>query len=50
MNKVDLVDETKAVIELVEMEIRELFSSYEYHGDDIPIIKGSAHQASDRRA
>ena len=44
MNKVDLVDDEE-LLELVEMEIRELFSSYEYPGDDIPIIKGSAHQA-----
>ena len=44
MNKVDLVDDAE-LIELVEMEIRELFSSYDYPGDDIPIIKGSAHQA-----
>jgi elongation factor Tu len=44
MNKVDLVDDEE-LIELVEMELRELLSSYEYPGDDIPIIKGSAHQA-----
>ena len=44
MNKVDLVDDEE-LIELVEMELRELFSSYDYPGDDIPIIKGSAHQA-----
>ena len=44
MNKVDLVDDAE-LLELVEMEIRELFSSYEYPGDDIPVIKGSAHQA-----
>jgi elongation factor Tu len=44
MNKVDLVDDEE-LLELVEMEIRELFSSYEYPGDDIPIVKGSAHQA-----
>jgi len=44
MNKVDLVDDAE-LIELVEMELRELFSSYEYPGDDIPIVKGSAHQA-----
>jgi len=44
MNKVDLVDDEE-LIELVEMEIRELFLSYDYPGDDIPIIKGSAHQA-----
>jgi len=44
MNKIDLVDDEE-LIELVEMELRELFSMYEYPGDDIPIIKGSAHQA-----
>ena len=44
MNKVDLVDDPE-LLELVEMEIRELFSSYDYPGDDIPIVKGSAHQA-----
>jgi elongation factor Tu len=44
MNKVDLVDDEE-LIELVEMELRELFSSYEYPGDDIPIVKGSAFQA-----
>jgi elongation factor Tu len=41
MNKVDQVDDEE-LIELVEMEIRELLSSYDYPGDDIPIIKGSA--------
>ncbi len=44
MNKVDLVDDAE-LLELVEMEIRELLSSYDYPGDDIPIVKGSAHQA-----
>ena len=44
MNKIDLVDDEE-LIELVEMEVRELLSSYEFPGDDIPIIKGSAHQA-----
>jgi elongation factor Tu len=44
MNKVDLVDDPE-LLELVEMEVRELLSSYDYPGDDIPIIKGSAHQA-----
>ena len=44
MNKVDLVDDEE-LLELVEMEVRELLSSYDYPGDDIPIIKGSAHQA-----
>src|SRR3546814_5450606 len=41
MNKVDQVDD-EAILELVELEIRELLSSYEFPGDDIPIIKGSA--------
>jgi elongation factor Tu len=41
MNKVDLVDDPE-LLELVEMEIRELLSFYEYDGDNIPIIKGSA--------
>jgi len=41
MNKVDQVDDEE-LLELVEMEIRELLSSYEYPGDDIPIIRGSA--------
>jgi len=44
MNKVDLVDDEE-LLELVEMEIRELLSAYEFPGDDIPIIKGSAYQA-----
>ena len=44
MNKIDLVDDEE-LLELVEMELRELLSSYDYPGDDIPIIKGSAHQA-----
>ena len=44
MNKIDLVDDEE-LIELVEMEIRELLTMYEYPGDDVPIIKGSAHQA-----
>ena len=41
MNKVDLVDDEE-ILELVELEIRELLSSYEFPGDDIPVIKGSA--------
>ncbi|WP_375428593.1 elongation factor Tu [uncultured Sphingomonas sp.] len=41
MNKVDLVDDAE-ILELVELEIRELLSSYEFPGDDIPIIQGSA--------
>src|SRR6201747_1383278 len=41
MNKVDQVDDEE-LIELVELEIRELLSSYDFPGDDIPVIKGSA--------
>jgi elongation factor Tu len=44
MNKVDQVDDPE-LLELVEMEVRELLSSYDYPGDDIPIIKGSALHA-----
>ena len=44
MNKVDLVDDAE-LIELVEMEIRDLLSSYDYPGDDIPIVAGSASKA-----
>ena len=48
MNKVDQVDDPE-LLELVEMEIRELLSSYDYPGDDIPIIKGSALAAMEGR-
>jgi elongation factor Tu len=41
MNKVDMVDDPE-LLELVEMEVRELLSSYQFPGDDIPIIRGSA--------
>ena len=46
MNKVDLVDDEE-LLELVEMEVRELLSSYQFPGDDIPIVKGSAKVALD---
>ncbi len=46
MNKVDLVDDDE-LLELVEMEIRELLSSYDFPGDDIPVIAGSAVKALD---
>jgi elongation factor Tu len=46
MNKVDQVDDPE-LLELVELEIRELLSSYEFPGDDIPIIQGSAKCALD---
>ena len=48
MNKVDQVDDEE-LLELVEMEIRELLSSYDYPGDDIPIIAGSALAALEGR-
>ena len=44
MNKVDMVDDPE-LLELVEMEVRELLSSYQFPGDEIPIIKGSALMA-----
>ncbi|GIL01662.1 MAG: elongation factor Tu [Alphaproteobacteria bacterium] len=44
MNKVDQVDDAE-LLELVEMEVRELLSKYEFPGDDIPIVKGSALHA-----
>jgi elongation factor Tu len=44
MNKVDLVDDPE-MLELVEMEVRELLSSYQYDGDNTPVIKGSALKA-----
>jgi elongation factor Tu len=46
MNKVDLVDDAE-LLDLVEMEVRELLSSYQFPGDDIPIVKGSAKVAVD---
>ncbi len=44
LNKCDMVDDPE-LLELVELEVRELLSSYEFPGDDIPIIKGSATEA-----
>ncbi len=44
LNKTDMVDDPE-LLELVEMEVRELLSSYEFPGDDIPIVKGSATKA-----
>jgi len=46
MNKVDLVDDAE-ILELVELEIRELLSSYDFDGDNIPVIQGSAKAALD---
>ena len=44
MNKTDLVDDEE-LLDLVEMEIRDLLSQYEFPGDDIPIVRGSAREA-----
>ncbi len=44
LNKCDLVDDEE-LLEIVEMEVRELLSEYDFPGDDIPIIKGSAREA-----
>ena len=48
LNKVDMVDDPE-LLELVEMEVRELLTSYQFPGDDIPIIKGSALAALESR-
>ena len=44
LNKADQVDDPE-LLELVEMEVRELLSSYDFPGDDIPVVTGSALQA-----
>ncbi|MDF1565013.1 MAG: elongation factor Tu [Deltaproteobacteria bacterium] len=46
MNKVDMVDDPE-LLDLVELEVRELLSNYEFPGDDIPIVRGSALKALD---
>jgi elongation factor Tu len=48
MNKVDMVDDPE-LLDLVEMEVRELLTSYQYPGDDIPIIRGSALAALENK-
>jgi elongation factor Tu len=48
LNKVDMVDDPE-LLELVELEVRELLSSYQFPGDDIPIVKGSALCALENR-
>ena len=49
LNKVDMVDDPE-LLELVELEVRELLSRYEFPGDDIPIIKGSALMALENKS
>ena len=46
MNKVDMVDDPE-LLDLVELEVRELLSTYEFPGDDIPVVRGSALKALD---
>jgi elongation factor Tu len=46
LNKVDMVDDPE-LLELVELEVRDLLNEYEYPGDDVPVIKGSALKAMD---
>ena len=48
MNKVDMVDDAE-LLDLVELEIRELLSKYEFPGDDIPVVKGSALMALENK-
>ena len=45
INKVDMLDDEKEMIDLVEMEVRELLTKYEFDGDNTPVIKGSALKA-----
>ena len=47
MNKVDMVDDPE-LLDLVELEVRELLSKYEFPGDDLPVIRGSALQANEK--
>jgi elongation factor Tu len=49
LNKVDMMDDEE-LLELVELELRELLSSYEFPGDDLPIIRGSALQALESKS
>src|SRR6266849_6467950 len=44
LNKVDMMDDEE-LLELVELEVRELLSKYEFPGDDVPVVRGSALQA-----
>ena len=48
LNKCDMVDDPE-LLDLVELEVRELLSKYEFPGDDIPIVRGSALMALERR-
>src|SRR6266498_2794053 len=47
MNKVDMVDDPE-ILDLVELEVRELLKKYQYPGDDVPVVRGSALQANEK--
>src|SRR5712664_3318241 len=48
MNKVDMVDDPE-ILDLVELEVRELLKKYQFPGDEVPVIRGSALQANEKR-
>jgi elongation factor Tu len=47
MNKVDMVDDAE-ILDLVELEVRELLKKYQFPGDDVPVVRGSALQANEK--
>src|ERR1700751_3357586 len=47
MNKVDMVDDPE-ILDLVELEVRELLKKYQFPGDDVPVVRGSALQANEK--
>src|SRR5438094_10522051 len=47
MHKVDMVDDPE-ILRLVELEVRELLKKYQFPGDDVPVIRGSALQANEK--
>jgi elongation factor Tu len=49
LNKVDMMDDAE-LLELVELELRELLTSYQFPGDDIPIVRGSARDALESKS
>src|SRR5438094_5052561 len=49
MNKVDMVDDPE-ILDLVELEVRDLLKKYNYPGDEVPVVRGSALKASDSPA
>jgi len=47
MNKVDMVDDAE-ILDLVELEVRELLKKYQFPGDAVPVVRGSALQANEK--